>query len=229
MLCAVGVPYWAHWRRRKSPEPLHLARGALFDGIHAVRQKVGIGRNITICILPDKFQAKSAAYDSSSTASVAMPRCLLERLSRPEIDALAAFQLIWHRTFRFKRYAFFGVLLYGSISSISLYTQGTGARGRWLVFLLQAIAEIVVLRVLWRRHIDGIHLAAMEVSGNPDAYVSAMVELSSLGGGAVDARLLRRLFRIAGSTQRMDAFLVESPRRKEDRYPTSGDYLAVGF
>lgn len=35
LAAAVSVAIWAGWRHRKSPEPLRLSRGALFDGVSA--------------------------------------------------------------------------------------------------------------------------------------------------------------------------------------------------
>jgi hypothetical protein len=57
-----------------------------------------------------------------------------------------------------------------------------------------------------------------------------MVKLYRLSGSSPDQRYLSRIARTAGiPPERLRNLLQEELRPAEDRYPTSGDYMTVGF
>jgi hypothetical protein len=224
---ALSVSFWAWWRRRGSPEPLQLSRGYLFDGVSAVRRKAGIRTGLSIYLLPDELLAGSR---NIVQPAVLIPRQLLDRLSRDEIDALVAYQLRRPGARRFWAYSFLGVLVCGTACSAALHLLKVGTAGHWLVFSFLVIAEMPVLSFVWRRRTDRLYLWAMGVAGNPEAFASTMAALSRLSTGAPDTHLIRRLARIAEiPPDRIPALLQERPCPAEERYPTVGDYMTVGF
>jgi Zn-dependent protease with chaperone function len=159
-----------------------------------------------------------------------VPRQLLDLLSRAELDALVAYQLRRPRARGFWAYGFFVVLACGTGCSVALNLLKIGFAGRWAAFAFLAIAEIAVLVFVWRRRIDGHDRWAMKITGDPEAYLSAMAALSRLSTGAPDSHLIHRLARIADlPPDRIHALMQERPRPAEERYPTVGDYMTVGF
>jgi hypothetical protein len=73
-------------------------------------------------------------------------------------------------------------------------------------------------------------LRAIWLTGNPDAFFSAVGESARLNGAALDLPALEKTAQRAGvSPDRLRPLLQPQPRPAEDRYPTSGDYVTVGF
>jgi hypothetical protein len=180
-------------------------------------------------VLPEGRQAQSTDFDRKWEREIFMPRRLLDWMSRAEIDALVAYQLTWPWTRRYARWTFLGPLMYGLIASAALAWLKIGARGRWEAFLLLLVTEIAVLACL-QPHLRYLaDLRTIKTTGNPEAYFSAMAELSRLSSGVWDTRLVRRFARTGRVTPDRMQKLQEQHRPAEDRYPTSGDYLNVGF
>ena len=224
---ALSVSGWAWWRHRKNPEPPQLSRGALFDGVSAVRRKAGIATALNIYLLPDEFRA---GFRHPDQPTVFLPRQLVDRLSRAEIDALVAYQLRRPRAHSFWAYAFLSVLVCGAGFSVALNALKIGTAGRWGAFLALAIVEIAALSFTWRSRRDSHQRWAMKLTGDPEAYVSALAALSRLSTGVPDAHLIRRLARIANlSPDRIPELLQERSCPADQRYPTVGDYMTVGF
>lgn len=225
---ALSVSSWAWWRLRKNPEPMQLSRGALFDGISAVRRKAGIATSLNIYLLPDEFQAGFRHPRDQPT--VFLPRQLLDCLSCAEIDALVAYQLRRPRALRFWAVAFPLVTVCGIGCSIALNALKISASGRWETVLFLAIVEIAALAFLWRRRRDSHQQWAMKLTGDPEAFVSALAALSRLSTGAPDAHLIQRLARLANlSPDRIPELLEERSCPADQRYPTVGDYMTIGF
>ncbi len=229
ILAALGIPGWVSWRRRNSPNPIQISRGALFDGIGAVRLKAGIGTPLEIYVLPEGYQARSEDYHKMRASKIFMPRRLLDWMSRAEIDALVAYQLTWPRTLRYVRQAFLGIVIYGFMASAILTWLKIGPRGRWETFLVLLITEITALACLRPRLRYLADLRTIDLTGNPEAYFSALAELSRLSAGVLDTRWVRRFARTGRVTPDRMLKLQEQHRPAENRYPTSGDYLKVGL
>jgi hypothetical protein len=213
-----------------NPDPLQVSRGALFDGVGAVRRKAGMSCVLNIYVPPEGFQARSADSENwASVRSIFIPRRLLDWMSRAEIDALVAFQLTSRQRVRYVKWITLGAFISGVIASAALNWLKKGPQGRWEAFLLLLVTEITALTFLVPHLRYLADRRAIEISGDPEAYLSAMAELSRLGTGVPDAKFVRRIARTAGVTPDRIQQLQEQPRPSEDRYPTSGDYLAVGF
>lgn len=224
---ALSVSGWAWWRLRKNPEPLQLSRGALFDGVSAVRRKAGILPGLNIYLLSDEFQA---GFRYPNQPTVCLPRQLLDRLSRAEIDALVAYQLRRPRTHSFRVVAFLGVLVCGAVCSAALNALKIGAAGRWEAFSFLAIVEIAGLSFTWRGRRDSHQRWAMKITGDPEAFVCALAAPSRLSTGAPDAHFIQRLARIANvPPDGIPELLQERVCPPDQRYPTVGDYMTIGF
>ena len=206
---------------------MQLSRGALFDGISAVRRKAGIATTLNIYLLPDEFQA---GFRHPNQPAVFLIRQLLDRLPRAEIDALVAYQLRRPRAHSFRTVTSLLVLVCGAGCSGALNALKIGTAGRWEAFLFLAVVQIAALSFLWRRRVDSHDLWAMKLIGDPEVYVSVLVALSRLSTGVPDARLIRRLARIASlSPDRIPELLQERSCPPDQRYPTVGDYMTIGF
>jgi hypothetical protein len=147
-------------------------------------------------------------------------------MSRAEIDALAARQLA-----RLRRANFGAILLVGALAAVGLCELlHPGMVGWWLLFLaLVAVQAAAVASYLPHADLQS-DLRAIWLTGNPDAFFSALAESARLNGTALDLPALEKTSQRAGvSPDRLRALLEPQPRPAEDRYPTSGDYVTVGF
>jgi hypothetical protein len=219
VLAALGIPWWARLQRKKGPEPLQISQGALFDGIEAVRLKAGIGSPLKIYVLPEGYQAQSEDYVRMRAIKIFMPRRLLDWMSRAEIDALAAYQLAWPQTRRYVGWTLLGIFIYGLMASVILTWLKIGPRGRWEAFLVLLIIEITALACLRPRLRYLADLRTIALTGNPEAYFSAMAELSRLSSGVLDTRSARRFARTGRISSDWLLKLRERHRPPEDRYP----------
>src|ERR1035438_7049438 len=94
LLAAFWLSWWMSPVWGKNPEPLQISRGALFDGVGAVRLKAGMSCVLNVYVPLKGSQARSTDFENSASAgSIFIPRRLLDWMSRAEIDALVAFQL----------------------------------------------------------------------------------------------------------------------------------------
>jgi hypothetical protein len=194
-----------------------------------VRRKAGIGIPVQIYVLADE-QLLRPVYDGS-TSSIFISRQALDWLSRGEIDALVASQL---RGDAFRRQAtgwfIFGLVVYVCAAIAVIDVLKIGFSGQVRILPLVAAVEILALTILWHHLRPQVLRRAIEIAGNPEAYLSAMVKLSRLSGSPPDERTLSLITNGAGTPrERLQALLEEPLRPAEDRYPTSGDYMKVGF
>jgi len=206
-------------------EPLGLSRGALFTGIHRLAGKARF-QTLSIYLLPNDSQPRLPVLLGHA---VLIPRRFLDCMSRAEIDALAARQLA--RMQRAYSRPVNDVLLVGALAAVGLCELlHPGMAGWWLLFLgLVAVQAAAVASYLPHADLQS-DLRAIWLTGNPDAFFSALVESARLTGAALDLPALEKTAQRAGvSADRLRALLEPQPRPAEDRYPTSGDYVTVGF
>jgi hypothetical protein len=220
---SVAAAIWV-WRWVRSGEPLRVSQGALFGGVEALRRKTA-GGTLHVYVLPDGYIRRP--QDTQESNRVVVPQRLLDRLSRGEVDALVAFQLA--RLPRLNR-VFIGALIYASAAATVIAALNVRASRQLEIFLALLALELVALAILWPRLESHVDLRAIEIAGDPDVYLSAMVKLYRLSGSSPDQRYLSRIARTAGiPPERLRSLLQEELRPAEDRYPTSGDYMTVGF
>jgi hypothetical protein len=221
---SVAAAIWV-WRWVRSGEPLRVSQGALFGGVEALRRKTAAGATLQVYVLPDGYIRRP--QDTSDSNRVVVPRRLLDLLSRGEVDALVAFQLV--RLPRAGR-VFVGALAYALAAAVVIAALKIGASRQLGVFLALLALELLALTILWPRLESHLDRHAIEVAGDPDVYLSALVKLYRLSGSSPDQRYLSRIARTAGvPPERLQALLQEELLPAEDRYPTSGDYMTVGF
>jgi hypothetical protein len=220
------------WRWRRSEESIQVARGAFCDGVEAVRRKAGMKSAPSIYLLPDGYIAPSGyyAYRAPGTLNIRIPRHFLDWLSRGEVDALVALQFAWRQALRPARWAFLSAIVCSFAAAVAVDVLKAGSSRQMEVFLVLLALELLALTIWWPRLQSGTDLHAIEIAGDPDVYLSAMVKLYRLSGSSPDQRYLSRIARTAGiPPERLRNLLQEELRPAEDRYPTSGDYMTVGF
>ncbi|MGO9095324.1 MAG: hypothetical protein ACLQGV_08880 [Bryobacteraceae bacterium] len=222
------VSYLLLWVPRISVgrlEPLALSRGDLFTGIQRLAGKAQI-RRPSVYILPPDSPPRLLAL---LRPPVLIHRRFLDVMSRAEIDSLAARQLA--RTQRAHSGPANHVLLVGALATVGLCAfLHVGLAGWWLLFLALVAVETAALALYLPRAEMQSDLRAIALTGNPDAFFSAIGESARLTGAALDLPALEKTAQSAGvSPDRLRALLQPQPRPPEDRYPTSGDYVTVGF
>jgi Zn-dependent protease with chaperone function len=150
-------------------------------------------------------------------------------MSRAEIDALAARQLARLRGGRFRPVDAY--LLVGALAAVGLCVLlRPGMAGWWLLFAGLVAVETAALALNLPHAEIQSDLRAIALTGNPDAFFSALAESARLTGAPLDLPALEKTAQSAGVTpDRLRALLQPQPRPAEDRYPTSGDYVTVGF
>jgi Zn-dependent protease with chaperone function len=150
-------------------------------------------------------------------------------MSRSEIDALAAHQLARQQR-EYLLPARASLLGCGLAAAGLCELLNVGIAGRWLAFLVLVAAETAAL-ALYFPHVEvKADLRAIRLTGNPDAFFSALGESARLNGAALDLPALEKIARRTGvSADRLRALFQQQHRPAEDRYPTSGDYVTVGF
>jgi hypothetical protein len=206
-------------------EPLGLSRGALFTGIHKVAGKARF-QTLSIYLLPNDSQPRLPVLLGHA---VLIPRRFLDCMSRAEIDALAARQLA--RLQRAYSRPVNDVLLVGALAAVGLCELlRPGMAGWWLLFAGLVAVETAALALNLPLAEMQSDLRAIALTGNPDAFFSALGESARLNGVTLDLPALEKTAQRAGvSPDRLRALLEPQPRPAEDRYPTSGDYATVGF
>ncbi len=212
------------WRQRKRRPPLPLSRGLLDDSIG--RMAAAFALRMPRCSI---LLADYETDDDTYTPAVMVRKRLLDWLSRAEIDALAARQLAYQqRAYVFPVRAC--ALGCGGIAVAASELLGASLPERALITLATVVVAVAAL-ALWLPHAGrNADLRAIELVGNPEALFSALGKLAWLSIGPLDAHGLEPLARKAGVTpERLRALLEPRLAPEEDRYPTVGDYMTVGF
>jgi len=150
-------------------------------------------------------------------------------MSRAEIDALAARQLARLQGPPFRpadAYLLVGALAVAGLCKL----LHVGMAGWWLLFLALVVVETAALALDLPRAEMQSDLRAIALTGNPDVFFSALGESGPperRHPGFAGARKNRPACRCHARPPARPA-PTPTPSR-EDRYPTSGDYVTVGF
>ena len=185
-------------------EPLALSRGALFAGIQRLAGKAQIPRP-SVYLLPLDPQPRLPALPGPA---VRIPRRFLDCMSRAEIDALAARQLARLQRARFRpadAYLLVGALAVAGLCKL----LHVGMAGWWLLFAGLVAVETAALALNLPRVEMQSDLRAIALTGNPDAFFSALGESARLTGAALDLPALEKTAQRAGvSAERLRALLA---------------------
>jgi hypothetical protein len=203
-------------------EPLALSRGALLAGIHRLARKARVPRP-SVYLLPPDSPPRLLVLQGPA---VLIHRRFLDGMSRAESDALAARQLA-----RPQGALPDPILLVCGLAAAGLCELlHVGVAGWRLLFLALIAVETAALALYYHHANLQSDLRAIWLTGNPDAFFSAVGESGRLNGAAMDLPALEKVAQRAGVTpDRLRALLQPQTRPAEDRYPTSGDYVTVGF
>jgi Zn-dependent protease with chaperone function len=192
-------------RRQSAIEPFQLARGVLMDAVKklARKAKIFVWLDPRVYVLPDQDFAEACARVRSG---VIVPRRLLDSLSRRELYALVTRQLCLQSKQYF--YPAFWTLLVFDV----------------------AAAELGVLSIYLPHAIFQADLRALDLTGEPEVFLSALGGLSCYSGTPLPQMPLREIARRKSlSPDRIASLFVEHPSPEEHRYPTTGSYLTTGL
>ena len=225
---AVVATIWIR-RRRRQAKMLPLSRGVLWESVRKMARKVRISELIGgagIFVLPDMSRALRLGWPGTT---VLIPRQLLDSMSRREIDALAARQLCLQSKQYF--YPPFWTLLACNAAVVCLLEWlVASATVRSLGLLPLLAAQIVALRFYLPGALTQADFRAVEMTGDPEVFLSSMAALSRFSGTPINEPLVTEVARRSGiSVDRIPDLLAERIVPEEDRYPTSGSYLTTGL
>ena len=158
-----------------------------------------------------------------------VPRQLLDSMSRREIDALVARQL-FRQSKQYYRPPFWTLLACDVVAVCLAEWLVVSPAMRWVAFLSLLAAQFAALAIYLPRALLQADFRAMELTGDPEAFLSALAGLSRFSGVPVGEALLQEIVRRSGvSSDRIPALLAERSAPAEERYPTSGSYLTTGL
>jgi hypothetical protein len=162
-------------------------------------------------------------------SGIALPLELLDLLSRREIDALAVRQLcVQSRKFYFP---LLWILLACNVGAVSVVQRlAAGPLYIFLLYLSLLAVEFFALGLYLPRMLFQTDIRAIQLTGNAEAFISALGGLSRFTGVPVEELMLQKIGRETGvSPERAKILLDEHETKAEDRYPTSGSYFDTGF
>ena len=224
-ICFGGILFFLERQRRK---PLEVVRGAFYDGVGSVRRKAGLGRPLAIFLIPLGSRA-TLEQDPELLPSIYIHRNLLNSLSKAEIDALVALQLPYNATNHLRWMIKVGVYAIPLAVAYGVPALPFNSSTKWSLILLGLMLAMAMLQMAVRYLGQQQHRFAIMTLGNPIAHVSAIAKLWWSFGAKLGTDLTR-LAQTAGlSPSQIETLLREIDRPATDRYPTSGDYVDVGF
>jgi hypothetical protein len=215
-------------RRQRRAEELELSRGVLFDNIRRAARKIGFYRSVVprVYVLPDVSEAPLCAQFG---CAVLIPRQLLDSMGRREIDALAVWQLC-RQSNQYSSPPLRALLACDVVVACLLEWLVPGSAIRWLALLPLLAAQFVALSVYLPRALARAELRAVELTGDPEVFLSAMAGLYRFSAAPVSNALLHEIERRYGiAADRILGLLAERTAPVADRYPTSGSYLTTGL
>jgi hypothetical protein len=177
-------------------------------------------------VIPDADFVEVCARMGSG---IAIPLRLLDSLSRREIDALAARQLcVQSRKFYFP---LLWILLACNVVVVFIVQWFQGALlYAFLLYLSLLTLEFFALSRSLPRIFFQTDLQAIQLTGDAEAFFSAIGALSRFSGAPLQEPTLREIGRqTAVSPDRIKILVAEHETKAEDRYPTSGSYFDTGF
>jgi hypothetical protein len=223
VLAAKRLGRWRRWAGS-----FQVSRGALFDSVRKMCRKAGIFVFFEprVYVLPDLSQAQR--FTLFGTA-VLVPRQLLDSMSRREMDALVARQLC--RQSKHYYYPAFWTLLACDAAAAGLAEWlKPGLAAGWVALLLLLAAQFAVLARYLPRALARADFRAVELTGDPEAFLSSMAGLARFSGTPADEAAIREIARRSGvSAERIPVLLAERAVPAEERYPTTGSYMVTGL
>jgi hypothetical protein len=215
-------------RRQRRAEELELSRGVLFDCIRKTAAKIGFWMLGTprIFVLPDVSEAPLCAQFGNA---VLIPRPVLDSMSRREIDALAVWQLC-RQSNQYSSPPLRALLACDVAAVCLLEWLVPSATARWLALVPLLAAQFFALSIYLPRALARAEVRAVELTGDPEVFLSAMAGLFRFSGAPVRNDLLQEIERRYGiAADRILGLLAERIAPVEDRYPTSGSYMVTGL
>lgn len=145
------------------------------------------------------------------------------------MDALVARQL--YRQSKHYYYPAFWTLLACNAAAAALAEWLTPSwTARWVALLLLLAAQLAVLARYLPRALARADFRAVELTGDPEAFVSSMASLARFSGIPTDEAAIREIARRSGvSPERIPLLLAERAVPAEERYPTTGAYMVTGL
>jgi Zn-dependent protease with chaperone function len=214
--------------RLRALNDFRVLRGQLYTAVSKLSKIckfLGL-QGVPLYVIPDQdFEMLCVRAGSG----VVLPRRLLDQLTRNEIDALAARQLCLQS--RKSYFSIFWILLICNIVVVSL--------GQWfhivpiysfLLYTSLLVLEMFALNRYSPRMLFMADLRAIQLTGDAEAFFTALGSLSRFTGVPPSESLLLELGRVAAvSPGRIKELLAEHETKSEDRYPTTGSYMDTGL
>ena len=218
------------WRRRRwrTQKAFELSRGLLKDTARklAAKSRAFWPKTPPVYLLPDPSSGKLYAR---LQLGVVLPLRLLDLLSCREIDSLVAQQLCLQAK-QFYDPAFWRLFACDALFAAAILLLKLGPLYACLALLFVLIVQLYVLRRYASRILLGADLRAIELTGDADAFFSAMGALSRFHGTNLPDKTLAEIAREKSiPSDRIITLVAERVSPAEERYPTSGSYMETGF
>lgn len=220
----VALALFLEARRLK---PMQVIRGDFYDGVGVVRRRAGIGRALLVFLVPEGTRV-GFRETNRETPIICMPKGLISQSSKSEINALVAMQLPFEESARSLRAIRFANFAGAGVIALGVPATGLPPLGKAAIVVLTFVVGTILLGVATRRYKSRRHTSALSVSDNAETYVRALARLWAYSHVPLN-REFSSLAKEAGLTsgQLNDAVVLDGPI--DEKYMTSGDYLAVGF
>jgi hypothetical protein len=215
-------------RRQRRAEEIELSRGVLFESIRRTGGKIGFFGLAAprVYVLPDLSEAPLCAQFGRA---VLIPRQLLDSMSRREIDALAMWQLC-RQSGQYSSPPLWALLVCDVVAACLLEWLVPSSVVRWVALLPLLAAQFGALSIYLPRALLRAEIRAVELTGDPEVFLSAMAGLFRFSGAPVRNALLEEIERRNGISQdRILGLLAGRIAPADERYPTSGSYMTTGL
>jgi hypothetical protein len=220
---------WARFASRmRALHEYRIRRGQFFNAVNKLSKRSRLFRfpDIPVYVLPDQDFGMLCARMGGG---VLTPLRLLNQLTRKEIDVLAARQL-YIQSGEF----YVPALLILLVCNIALVSLGQSLQisplYAFLLYLSLLTVELFALSRSFPRMFLRTDLRAIRLTGNAEAFFSALGGLSRFTGVPPQEPMLLKIGRKTGvSPERIKELLAEHETKPEDRYPTTGSYMDTGL
>jgi len=231
-LCTVLFMFFAFairfQMRLRGLNDFRVSRGRLYNTVSKLAKRSSFFRleEAVLYVIPGPDYSKMCVRVGSG---VVLPLQFLDLLTREEIDVLAARQLCMesHRSY----FRSFWILLGCNVAVVSLV--------QWLqlapllafpLYLSLLTAEMIAFNRSSLPMLLHADLHAIQLTGNAEAYFSALGELSRFNGVLPSEPMLLEIGRATHiSPERVKELIAENPTIADDRYPTTGSYMETGL
>lgn len=229
LVLAVSVAMVAQARGLKSLKEYGVSRGKLRAGLESLARKARflLPGSMPLYVLPElDFQTLC----KRAFLGVAVPRQLLDQLSRNEIQSLLARQLA-PQSPRIQFLVFAPTVVFNCCAIGAAWAGHIGSLATGLLFLSLVAVELLALHLSQPWLTLCARLYSIQLTGNAEAFFSAQGSLNRFGGAPIPNSILQRIGRREGvSPDRINALMAEHPAPpEEERYPTTGSYMDTGL